>query len=561
VDYGCINKERNPMAKNLKNIVSQILLILFCALILALSIRGLPGNPTAADLNTLAWRDNGPFELSPERGRYALAYSVVEDGSVFFSKEIAQFADPDVGYNVQVRKYASLFAPGLSFLVMPGYFIGKYFGLAQVGTFSVIGLFAITNVMLIRAIAMRLGASSIASTIGALSFLFATPAFTYAVTLYQHHVSSFLILMSIYTLLRWNSIWSLGVIWFMFAASLPLDNPNLFFFLPIALFSLGRFFSIKHTLRTYIINFNVLGVLTFITMIIPLVFFLWFNSVSNSSPFKLSGSLKTVNDIKKETNLLNDHADTSEAKSVQIREKNVLGFFKTRNLLNGFYIHAISPDRGTLMYAPVMLFGFIGMVVAYRKKRNSVLAMMIAVVGIIILLYSMWGDPYGGWAFGSRYMVPAYAVLSIFVALLLNEWKTKLVFLALFFLALTYSVSVNTLGAITSSRNPPQIEAVGLEKLSHMKEYYTYQRNINILNSNISKSFVYEAVAKQYVTAWQYYSILIGMLLLPLMILMSMVSGNEATIISSKSKVQNSKFNFNIHSKIKNIKRSIKFKA
>ena len=48
--------------------LGNILLILFCAVILLFSVRGLAGNPTIADLNTLQWKDNGPLELSPERG-------------------------------------------------------------------------------------------------------------------------------------------------------------------------------------------------------------------------------------------------------------------------------------------------------------------------------------------------------------------------------------------------------------------------------------------------------------------------------------------------------------
>src|SRR5215467_8344144 len=62
-----------------------LLFIAFCTLILSLSLRGLPGNPTSTQINTLAWKDNGPFELSPERGRFALLYSVAENHSVHFS--------------------------------------------------------------------------------------------------------------------------------------------------------------------------------------------------------------------------------------------------------------------------------------------------------------------------------------------------------------------------------------------------------------------------------------------------------------------------------------------
>src|SRR3990167_9827779 len=115
---------------NLKTIylsVGTTLLILFCTVILALGIRGLSGNPTAEELNSFQWKDSGPLELSPERGRFALLYSIVEDNSLQFSLPIARFATPDLGLSPD-GKYVSLFAPAVSFIAIPGYVIGKYFG-------------------------------------------------------------------------------------------------------------------------------------------------------------------------------------------------------------------------------------------------------------------------------------------------------------------------------------------------------------------------------------------------------------------------------------------------
>ena len=43
-------------------------------------------------------------------------------------------------------------------------------------------------------------------------------------------------------------------------------------------------------------------------------------------------------------------------------------FFKTRNLLNGFYIHLLSPDRGIIYYAPVILLGLLGFLFLLAKK-------------------------------------------------------------------------------------------------------------------------------------------------------------------------------------------------
>jgi hypothetical protein len=120
----------------------------------------------------------------------------------------------------------------------------------------------------------------------------------------------------------------------------------------------------------------------------------------------------------------------------------------------------------------------------------------------------MWGDPYGGWAFGARYLIPAYAILSIYIATLLTRFGKNRLFIFIFFIVLTYSVIINTLGAVTSNSNPPQIQAASLSELTHSKVSYTYMRNVNDLNGNYAKSFIFQTYARNYLSAWQYYSYL-----------------------------------------------------
>ena len=72
-----------------------ILFFLFLVGGLFFAMRGHVGNPSISELSSDAWRDNGPLELSPERGRYGLMYSLVEDSSLTFSIPIARFIVPD----------------------------------------------------------------------------------------------------------------------------------------------------------------------------------------------------------------------------------------------------------------------------------------------------------------------------------------------------------------------------------------------------------------------------------------------------------------------------------
>ena len=496
---------------NLKTIYSKpgiALLILFCTVILALGIRGLSGNPTAEELNSLQWNDQGPLELSPERGRFALLYSVVENHSLQFSLPIARFATPDLGLSPD-GKYVSLFAPAVSFIAMPGYIIGKYFSASQVGAFAVIALFAIFNVLLIRAIAVRLGTDKIAAAIGALTFIFATPAFTYAVTLYQHHISLFIILLSVYILMRWNSFWSLSAIWFLLALSVSVDNPNLIFMAPIGLYAVAKMFIINKEPAKIIIRFRKKALIALIGALVPVILFLWFNQASHGNPLKLSGTLPSVKAIDASGSPMTPPLADNPSKDFDPAQKgkSAVGFFQTRNLLNGFYIHLLSPDRGIVFYAPVILLGLLGFLflLSANKTAGNIL---IATGGAVFLLYSMWGDPWGGWAFGSRYMIPLYAIMAIGLSFIIARWKKNYLFIIIFLPLLAYSVWVNALGAIPSSRNPPQVEILALKKLSGHEEKYTFARNLQYLDGNDSKSFVFQQYGKNIMNARQYHWIL-----------------------------------------------------
>lgn len=497
--------------------LNTILFYVFCTIMLFLSIRGLPGNPTLAELRSATWRDEGPFELSPERGRFTLLYSIIENNSFSFSPDLARFAEPDVAYSQ--GKYVSLFAPGLSFLVMPGYLIGKFFGASQVGTFAMVSIFAVLNGILIRLIAIRIGVNQLSATIAAYTFIFASPAFAYAVNLYQHHISTFLILLSIFLLIRFHTFWSLSFVWMLCVLSVVIDYPNFFMMLPIGVYALSRLFIIqKKREESVTLQFPLVGLLSFMSILLPVIFFCWVNIVSYGKPFQLAGALERPQKINADGSpvLASKTKKLALAKSSSGQQSssyhvNVITYFVNRNLMNGLYTHVLSLDRGMIVYTPVMFFAIIGIVVAW-KRRIIFFPLLIAIAGVNILLYSLWGDPWGGWAFGSRYLIPSYAILSIFIAIALSTLRKNIFFLFFFFITLVYSLSINTLGAITSSKNPPRVEVAGLEKISGIKQEYTFMKNAEFLSSGRSKSYVFQTIASRYISAWNYYLYVISIL-------------------------------------------------
>ncbi len=500
-----------------KKTVYAILITIFFVFVLAVGLRGNPGNFGKDDFFTLNWQGNGPFESSNDRGRFALTFSFVEDKSLNFSIPVANFAAPDLAITEDGR-YASLFAPGVSFLIIPGYIVGKYFNVSQLGAFAVVALFALLNALLIYLIAKKVGAQTIPATLGALSFLFATPAFTYAVSLSQHHFSVFTLLFCIYLVLNWNNWWSLSAIWFMCAASIVIDNPNFFFLLPIGLFALGRIFYIKKEENGLKFIIKPFYIFTFLAMLPPLIFFGWFNKSSNGSPFQLAGTLERVLSLSDESNsvkgssLVNIPLDKDGKIEKESEEKTSIGFFETRNMFNGFYVHFVSRDRGILWFTPVVLFGVLGLIIIF-KKYQSISTVLIASVGMNVLLYSMWGDPWGGWAFGSRYLIPSYALLSIGIAIALTKWRGSFIFLLLFFMVFVYSVRINTLGALGTSAIPPKAEVLALEELSGTIQKYDFERSRDYIKEIGSKSFVYKVLVSKYINAYQYYNLVSGLIL------------------------------------------------
>ncbi len=506
--------------------------IFLCGTVFAFSVRGFSGNPDIATLNSRAWITDGPLELSPERGRFALLYSVVEDRSLIFSLPVARLATPDLGMN-GAGQYVSLFAPGVSFIAIPGYLLGKMLGASQVGAYLVISLFALVNMLLIRSLALRLGAGYFASLLSALVFGFATPAFAYGVNLYQHHVSVFILLASLYLLIRFRHPLSFALVWFFCAASVVMiDNPNLFLMLPIGLFALVKLWGILReesfhkgaSLRDAFRSSRYIA--GFLTVLLPLAFFFWYNDQAYGSPLQLPGTLigvdeigadgKPVRENTYEKEVLTD-AQKEAKKSGESKEKTALGFFETRNLYEGFWIHFLSPDRGIIYFTPVILLGVFGLFRLYRT-HVTVAALLIAVIGMNVLTYSMWGDPQGGWAFGSRYLIPTYALLAVAVAFGFDPGRFRKYFVILFIPLFVYSAWVNSLGAVTSSVNPPKVEVLALEKQTRHEQKYTFLRNWEYLHEKYekvgSKSFLYQAGLKKYLSAVEYQSFVFGLILL-----------------------------------------------
>jgi len=103
----------------------------------------------------------GVFESSGSTSRFALTEAIAEKGTLFLSKERAKFASPDVV--VHEGNYFSIFTPGVSFIGVPFYLLGKLYGAPQLFTYALTALLAVLNAFLVARIAKKIGGGFVTS--------------------------------------------------------------------------------------------------------------------------------------------------------------------------------------------------------------------------------------------------------------------------------------------------------------------------------------------------------------------------------------------------------------
>lgn len=111
----------------------------------------------------------------------------------------------------------------------------------------------------------------------------------------------------------------------------------------------------------------------------------------------------------------------------------------------------ISPSRGLIFFSPVLLFGFVGAVIAWRDPRFRPLIPLQVATVLLILMAARWYDWWGGSTYGYRPIVdmaPFFALLMIPVI----EWvvanrRMRVLFGAL----LIWSITVQFIGAYSYS--------------------------------------------------------------------------------------------------------------
>ncbi|MBI1862877.1 hypothetical protein HYS00_02040 [Candidatus Microgenomates bacterium] len=495
----------------MSKLVSILVIVVMGILFYGITLRGVVGNyTTITQLKSLEGTSQS-FESSHERASYAEMLMLRKSNTVELSDELRDFGAPDIG--VVDGKYYSYFPPGMSLLIRPFFEMGFPYNLSLLASFSVIPLMGIATMILIYLIGKDVfSLSSSLSMVAVVIFAFATTSWNYIITLYQHIPAAFFAMLMFYGVSRYRARGKFGalwatIVWFTYGISIMFDYPNGVLLAPfIVYYLLSTFESLReeHHMKFKVNPSHLLVALWFF---IAVAIHLVFNLMYMNSPFAIRQFYDRY-DPGYEKQLIQKQAKqrldtvTSENVPPPIEERTKLPFVE-EFFVNGLYTLLLAPDKGIFYFSPVLLFALWGLYYALRHEQRLEHAILTAFIAINIFLYASFPDPYGGWAFGPRYLIPCITALALYCAFGLKHLRFQFVKVAFYVLFLA-SLSISAAGALTTNKVPPQIEAQFL-KLS----YYNYALNFHLLDTQKTGSFLYNTYLIKYMKLSDLYVLIV----------------------------------------------------
>jgi len=138
------------------------------------------------------------------------------------------------------------------------------------------------------------------------------------------------------------------------------------------------------------------------------------------------------------------------------------GVFGT-SLAEGISGILISPSRGLLVFSPILIFAFWGLVRVWRDGRFAPLRpVTIAALGMC-LVAARWYCWWGGWCYGYRLLSDAVTLMAFLAIPVAEEVRRRRALAATFCLCLVWAISVQVVGAFSydvTSWNNRQLLAV-----------------------------------------------------------------------------------------------------
>lgn len=504
--------------------ISVFIMFMMSIFLYISTLRGNLGNPeSTSDLNSLN-AETLPFESSHERAPYAEMLSIKNKRTIELGHDLALFGSPDVGYSGY--KYYSFFPSGVSYSILGAYLIGSWFNMGQLAAFFTSSLFSILTMIFIYLIVVQvLKRQNWAGMLAAITYAFATISWSYSITIYQHSSAALFVVFLLYCAWRFREAahhWTLWIwaslFWTMLGIALFFDYPNAFLLTPICIYFLISAFS-SEKLKTRI---NVTLKSSFITTSILFISLVALNLGRN---FYYFGSYTSFgNSLPRFTQAI----DQARSYSVPlIGSKNLTaaspsasdysGVFQEENVPKSIKVLLFGIDKGLLLFSPILLLGLIG-VFTSLKKRSTEIGVAIATIAMNFFVYSSFSDPWGGWAYGPRYLIPMMPFLSIFAVLWLSTNRFKWLKKTLYFVLFSTSSAIALAGPLTTNLIPPKVEADYLKI-----PFYNFMRAFDLLSKEKTGNFIYNTFLRSTMSLYDYFFIIWGFLQIVAIVLLFVV--------------------------------------
>jgi hypothetical protein len=121
-------------------------------------------------------------------------------------------------------------------------------------------------------------------------------------------------------------------------------------------------------------------------------------------------------------------------------------YFHT-SLLRGIGGILVSPSRGLLVFSPVVIAAFWGLLRVFRDRRFSALRPVGLAAVALCLLVARWTGWWGGWCYGPRLLTDAVTLLAFLAIPVAQEIRNRRVLAATFGICLAWAVAVQIVGA------------------------------------------------------------------------------------------------------------------
>jgi hypothetical protein len=483
------------------------------AFILILVMRGNVGNyGTPEELRSYfdeaeTIRDRLNQVLASDRviSQYVGMISIADYGMIDIPEELIAYSGRDIGFTKDIKVF-SWFPIGLQMITVPFYWIGKLFNMSLVFAHFPVIIISFLNLILLYKISRNIfKLDQKTGLLVSYVYGFASVALVYSVMYIPHQVSTFLLLSCFYLAWKLFETYSLkkkvlfmSSIWLLWSTSSFFDYPNWVIISPVFLYIFCKILSRNQKKKEFLILF-----ITSIFGVIGLFGQGLYNHIVYDNWQQMSNTLPQYN-WRTPEKLNKDIANVEEESE---RKNEISSSLRGSNLKKGLHTLLISLDRGLFVFSPMFILALLGYIY-FIKKRNHEKIFLLYVPLFTLFIYAIFGDAWGGFAYGARYLLPVMAMLSISLGLIFHRFR-NLYFRTLFILLVVFSAIQSVAGVMSTTIIPKGNNTM----IYGIKNYY-------LLMENVSGNFWYEVFLESSIPVISMFSIVLMLVLSGLLVIL-----------------------------------------